>query len=68
VTPQDAPESVRKQVEAILVRALRECNRLGIDWQDFYDAMLADGRENGRGGGVPAMIGRVFKRLEGRRN
>jgi hypothetical protein len=72
MTPNDAPEPVRRIVEAMTRRALARCDELGIAHADFYAAMLADTKEHGRGGrrpgDVPAFFARVFRRLEARRN
>jgi hypothetical protein len=39
---KEPPEAVRKIVEAMVSRALAECDRLGIAWEDFYRAMLEE--------------------------
>ena len=64
---KDVPESVRKEVEAVVVRALAYCNRLGIDWEDFYQAVAAEEKLHPKLD-LEELYTLAFRRLEGMRN
>jgi hypothetical protein len=63
VTPADA----RRAAEAFVARALAECNRLGVHWEDFLNAVLAEEKLHPELS-EPRLYERAFRRLEATRN
>jgi hypothetical protein len=63
----EAPEAVRKIVEAMVSQALARCDRLGIAWEDFYRAMSEEQKVRSTGD-VADLFERTFHRLLGAAN
>jgi hypothetical protein len=59
----DKPDSVRKIVKAMIDRALAQCDRSGVRWEDFYTAMLTEQRLNDKSS-LEGLLDRTFKRLK----
>jgi hypothetical protein len=63
----EAPEPVRKIVEAMVNQALARCDQLGIAWEDFHRTMLEEQKLRSTGD-VADLFERTFRRLQRKAN
>jgi hypothetical protein len=53
----------RRAAASATARVLARCNELGIDWQDFYEAMVAGDKDDPPPRGMEDTFRRAFERL-----